>query len=154
MNAGAPRQKPAWTVRAARPGHADQIVDLLNSVFGDWGDRAYWTWKYQDAPAPFALPSAVAELDGQIVGSVRAYDQESTCYIGRLIVHPNRQNRGLGTDLLQHIEAAFPQAVRFELFTGHLSARNLYLYRKLGYTEFGRQPISDALTMMFLQKLR
>jgi ribosomal protein S18 acetylase RimI-like enzyme len=87
-----------------------------------------------------------------IVGSVRAYQQEGTCHVGRLIVHPDHQNRGLGTRLLHEIEAAFPQAERYELFTGHKSARNLHLYDKLGYKAFSRQRVSDELTIVFLEK--
>ena len=87
-----------------------------------------------------------------IVGSVRAYEQEGTCHIGRLIVHPDHQNRGLGTRLLHEIEAVYPQAERYELFTGHKSARNLHLYDKLGYRAFSRQRVSDALTIVFLEK--
>ena len=30
--------------------------------------------------------------------------------------------------------------------------RNLYLYRKLGYRAFRRQAITDALTLVFLEK--
>jgi hypothetical protein len=30
-----------------------------------------------------------AVMDGKIIGSVRAYTKEGTCYIGRLIVHPD-----------------------------------------------------------------
>ena len=57
-----------WHVRPAQPDDADGIVDLLNTVFGHWGDRHYWKWKYQMPPAPFRLSSAVADLNGHIVG--------------------------------------------------------------------------------------
>ena len=40
----------------------------------------------------------------QIIGSVRAMCQGDTCYIGRLIVHPDFQNQGIGTRLLCEIE--------------------------------------------------
>jgi ribosomal protein S18 acetylase RimI-like enzyme len=90
----------------------------------------------------------------QIIGSVRAYEQEGTCCIGRLIVHPDYQNRGLGTRLMQAIEAAFPAADRYELFTGHESERNLYLYGKLGYREFKRERVSSKLVIVFLDKRR
>ena len=93
-----------------------------------------------------------ATVDGRIAGSVRAYLRDGTCYIGRLIVHPDIQNRGLGTRLMHAIEAAFDEADRFELFTGHKSARNLYLYQKLGYVPFRQEPVSDSLQMVFLEK--
>jgi ribosomal protein S18 acetylase RimI-like enzyme len=89
---------------------------------------------------------------GRIVGSVRAHLDQGTCYIGRLIVHPAYQNRGLGTKLMAEIEVRFPEARRYELFTGHRSARNLYLYQKLGYRPVRREQVSEKLTMVFLEK--
>ncbi len=94
-----------------------------------------------------------ATLGGRIAGSVRAHMQEGTCFIGRLIVHPSYQNQGIGTRLLSEIERAFDQAKRFELFTGHLSERNLYLYQKLGYRPYRNRKVSDALTIVYLEKL-
>lgn len=109
-----------------------------------------------DLARQHALKLVQAAQDGrpEIVGSVRAYQEGNTCYIGRLIVHPEHQNRGLGTRLLREIEAAFPEVERYELFTGHKSARNLYLYGKLGYREFRRERAGDGLTIVFLEKLR
>jgi N-acetylglutamate synthase-like GNAT family acetyltransferase len=69
-----------------------------------------------------------ASVDGRIIGSVRAHVQEKTCFIGRLIVHPDFQNRGIGTRLLNEIEKTFSQAERFELFTGDKSDRNPGLF--------------------------
>jgi GNAT superfamily N-acetyltransferase len=89
---------------------------------------------------------------GRIQGSVRASMEQGTCCIGRLIVHPTQQNRGLGAQLMREIEGRFPDAQRFELFTGHLSERNLYLYKKLGYRPVRRDQVSEILTMVFLEK--
>jgi GNAT superfamily N-acetyltransferase len=93
-----------------------------------------------------------ATLEGRIVGSVRAYMRAGTCYIGKLIVHPDFQNRGIGTRLMHEIEGCFPDAGRYELFTGHKSGRNLYLYQKLGYRPFKSQRINEKLTLVFLEK--
>ena len=74
-----------------------------------------------------------ASVGGRIVGSVRAHVREGTCFVGRLIVHPDFQNRGIGTGLLNELERivltreAFWDAERFELFTGSRSEKNLYL---------------------------
>jgi ribosomal protein S18 acetylase RimI-like enzyme len=91
-------------------------------------------------------------LDGKIIGSVRAYMEEGTCFIGKLIVHPDHQNWGIGTRLMHEIENRFDQAVRYELFTGYRSERNLHLYRKLGYKSFRSQKITDKVTLTFLEK--
>jgi ribosomal protein S18 acetylase RimI-like enzyme len=93
-----------------------------------------------------------ATLNGRIVGSVRAYLQDGTCHIGRLIVHPEFQNRGIGTSLMNRIEQHFSEARRYELFTGERSARNLYLYQKLGYRIFRTARLTDKATAVFLEK--
>ena len=92
--------------------------------------------------------------EGEIVGSVRAYLEKGTAYIGRLMVKPDSQNKGIGTRLMQAIEEHFRMADRYELFTGHRSARNLYLYQKLGYREFKRVPVNDSIILVFFEKYR
>ena len=91
--------------------------------------------------------------DGRIIGSVRACVKEGTCFVGRLIVHPDFQNRGIGTSLMKEIEGCFGDAKRFELFTGHLSERNIYLYRKLGYREFKREKVHENLELVYMEKI-
>ncbi len=59
---------PAWHVRAACTEDAAEIVALLNTVYGNWGSLKDWQWKYQAPPANFRSPSAVADLNGQIIG--------------------------------------------------------------------------------------
>lgn len=92
-------------------------------------------------------------VDGRIVGSVRGYLEQHTCYIGRLIVHPDFRNRGIGARLMKEIEASFPDALRYGLFTGHRSEGNLRLYRRLGYTPFAERQVNDRLTLVFLEKM-
>jgi GNAT superfamily N-acetyltransferase len=70
---------------------------------------------------------------GRIVGTVRAHEEKGTCYIGRLAVHPDSQNQGIGTALVKAIEGCY-KPERFELFAGSKSEKNIYLYKKLGYT--------------------
>ncbi|GEM_PF-246947 len=92
-------------------------------------------------------------FDEQIIGSVRAYLKDGVCKIGRLIVHPNFQNQGIGKRLMEAIEKEFLEADKFELFTGHRSSKNLAFYKKLGYLEFKRQVISTGLELVFLEKI-
>lgn len=96
---------------------------------------------------------ATCDESGQTVGSVRAQLTNGTCGIGRLIVHPAWQHQGIGRALMSEIESRFPEAQRFELFTGHRSSRNLSFYRGLGYLAFREQRLSDQLTLIFLKKI-
>ncbi len=88
---------------------------------------------------------------GMVIGSVRGYKNSGTLYIGKLIVHPNMQGRGIGTQLLNEIERLYPQT-RYELFTSSKSERNLQLYERLGYSRFKEKQISDNLTFIYLEK--
>jgi ribosomal protein S18 acetylase RimI-like enzyme len=89
----------------------------------------------------------------EIVGSVRVrVDDEGTAHIGRLIVEPDCQNRGLGSRMLAEVETFFSNAKRFELFTGHKSLRNLHLYGKMGYVEFDQKIVGSNLTLIYLRK--
>jgi len=93
-----------------------------------------------------------AVIEKRIVGSVRAFSTGGTCFIGRLIVHPELQNRGIGTLLMKEIEAQFRGCGRYELFTGMKSERNIHLYQKLGYRIFKDERVNDKLTMVFMEK--
>lgn len=94
------------------------------------------------------------ERGNKIVGSVRGYEKNGTCYIGKLIVDPEEQDQGIGSRLMKEIEQRFGDAERYELFTGFKSGKNLYLYKKLGYEKFKEEQKSTKLTLIYLQKTR
>lgn len=94
----------------------------------------------------------IAKVNDEIVGSVRAFDNNSVCHIGRLIVSPNFQNQGIGSLLLKSIELKFPTVSQYELFTGTKSLKNLHLYKKNGYVVTRRKAVSELLTLEFLAK--
>ena len=93
------------------------------------------------------------KLENKIIGSIRCFLEQGTCYIGKLIVHPDFQNRGIGTQLLLAAENQFPEAKRYELFTSHRSEKNLHIYARNGYKLFKTKIISDRLTLVFLEKI-
>ena len=93
-----------------------------------------------------------AVINRKIIGSVRAFGKEGTSYVGRLIVHPDFQNQGIGTKLMKEIEGVFKTCQRFELFTGDRSDRNLYLYKKLGYKIFNNGKITGQTNIVYLEK--
>lgn len=93
-----------------------------------------------------------AEEGNALVGSVRALQQGNSCLIGRLIVHPDWQGRGIGTSLMHAIEAAYPRVRRFELFTGTRSEGNIRLYQRLGYQIFKTVIINPQLELVYLEK--
>jgi len=91
---------------------------------------------------------------GRLIGSVRASIHEGTCNIGRLMVHPEFQHKGIGTRLLLAIETEFPYARRYELFTGSRSEGNIRLYERLDYRIFHADRLSPQVELVFMEKLR
>ena len=89
---------------------------------------------------------------GKIVGSVWTLFKNGTCHVGKLIVHPEAQNQGIGSALMRYLEDFYSEAERFELFTGDKSLRNLYLYEKLGYREFKREQVDYHLWLVYMEK--
>jgi tRNA (guanine37-N1)-methyltransferase len=76
----------------------------------------------------------VARSAGRLVGAVRGIRHEDVWDIGRLMVAPDLEGRGLGRDLLTRMEALAPTgATAYWLFTGAKSSRNLRMYKKAGY---------------------
>ena len=110
------------------------------------------TQTLEEIRAEFGQALFLKVMEGErIIGSVRAHEKDGTCHIGRLIVHPEYQNLGLGSRLLRDVENRF-ECKRFELFTSERSERNLYLYKKFGYREFKRMALNEKTTLVFLEK--
>ncbi|BCJ87002.1 GNAT family N-acetyltransferase [Effusibacillus dendaii] len=86
-----------------------------------------------------------------IIGSVRTYVKDGTCFIGKLMVHPEYQGRGIGASLMAEIEKISATA-RYELFTGSKSEKNIRFYKRLGYQVFKNQIIGNDLSLVFLEK--
>ena len=90
----------------------------------------------------------------RIIGSLRVRIRGKSIYIGRVIVHPDHQDHGLGTRLMLAVEELFPKIRRFWLMTGHKSTKNLHFYKKLGYKQFGKKHYFKNLSMVYLEKYR
>ncbi len=114
-------QKLAYRIEAARYNNYSipPLKQTLEEIKSEFKDHIF-------------LKAVIA---GKIVGTVRAYEENGTCYVGRLAVHPEMQNKGIGTALMQKIEE-YCKPKRFELFVGSKSDNNIHLYKKLGYHIF------------------
>ena len=53
---------------------------------------------------------------------------------------------------MKHVEDHFKSCERYELFTGHKSEKNLYLYQKLGYGIFRKEKATENLEFVYLEK--
>ena len=147
------------TITRAEPEDADAILALQKLAFQSEAKL------YDDGSIPplvqdvesllqefstsVVLKTLVAD---EIVGSVRAHARAGVCRVGRLIVHPAFQGRGIGTNLLRAIEDCFKGVAAFELFTGTKSEGNIRLYQRHGYAIVRTEQLSPAVSIVFLAK--
>jgi tRNA (guanine37-N1)-methyltransferase len=93
----------------------------------------------------------VAVSDGRIVGSTRGklVGDGTVWDVGRVMVAPDLQGRGLGRHLLRMIEEVAPaDATTYELWTGAGSADNIRMYKKAGYRLQGPAPGPPGAVVM------
>ncbi len=110
------------------------------------------TQSLESVQEEFSRGTILKAMEGEmILGSVRAYEQDGTVFIGKLIVHPSHQGKGIGSALLLAVEEVCPCA-RYELFTSSKSERNLRLYERLGYRRFAERQAAPGLTFVYLEK--
>ena len=146
-------------IRSATVVDAAQILALQKlayeseaRLYDDWSIPPL-TQTLESLQDELRSDTVLKALDGEhLVGSVRASLRDALCRIGRLMVHPSRHGQGIGTALMRAIEARFPQASAFELFTGSRSEANIRLYRRLGYEVTGTRRVSEAVTLVVLGK--
>lgn len=147
------------TIRRAAARESQEILDLQKLAYMSeaqiYNDHSIPPLRQtrDEIETDFESHVFLVALEGQaLLGSVRAHADGGTCRIGRLMVHPDLRNRGIGTRLMNEIEACFPEVRRFELFTGHESRRNIHLYQKLGYRIFRSEKITGRLTLVYMEK--
>ena len=116
---------------------------------------------FEIPPLTQTLVQLIAEFDvkrvlkivnnGSIIACGQVYMQQECCHISRMAVHPNFQGKGLGAALMSALENQFPQAERYELFTGNNSTRNLSMYQRRGYVPF-KEALLGKTKVIFLRR--
>lgn len=92
-----------------------------------------------------------AWLGTRLVGAVRTREDDGVLHVGRLVVAPDLQGRGIGSRLLRAAEED-TDAGTAALFTGHLSTANIRLYERNGYREQRREQVHPGLALVHLTK--
>jgi len=151
---------PTVTISRASLSNAEAILALQKLAYESEA-RFYDDWSLppltqgiaslrDEFGASLVLKATVAA--DHLVGSVRAKVDDGTAAIGRLIVHPEFQGQGIGSELLKAVEAACAGVAKFELFTGSRSEATIRLYQRHGYTVTRTEPLSPTMSITFLEK--
>lgn len=91
-------------------------------------------------------------INNKIIGSIRGYFNNNTCYIHKLFIHPDFRGLGYANQLLKFLEDYFLEKhenFRFELYTSAISNRNLKLYKNNNYKIFKKEMIMGSPFVYF-----
>ncbi len=89
----------------------------------------------------------------RLIGSIRVGIEGDKATIGRLAVTPDKQGRGIGTQLLFAVLGHLPESTKeVWVFTGQNSKHNIALYNKAGY-EHQFDQVAGDLTYAYLKKV-
>jgi tRNA (guanine37-N1)-methyltransferase len=163
-------RRPELAHPAASLGLGDLELDVRPATRADAGElftltRACWLqelWANPGVVIPAleeSLDDQVRSLDqwttfvvrsgGRLVGSVRGRADGVVWDVGRIMVAPDLQGRGLGRRLLPLVEEAAPATVTsYSLVTGAGSADNIRMYKKAGYRLRGPAPGPPGAVVM------
>ncbi|MCW2852691.1 MAG: transposon TnsE [Nocardioides sp.] len=130
-------QRACWLQEAI----ANESVSGIPALHESYDDVVAWLAEWT---------TFVVRAEGRLVGAVRGRMEGAAWDIGRVMVAPDLQSRGLGRVLLEHIQAVAPaEATSYVLFTGAKSADNLRMYQKAGFRlrpDIPAPPLAVVLT--------
>jgi histidine ammonia-lyase/ribosomal protein S18 acetylase RimI-like enzyme len=147
-------------ISRVEPGDAGELLTLQRAAYVSEGQI------YENARIP-PLTQTLAELEAEladatalkatigsrIVGSARARLEDGTLHIGRIAVAPDVQGRGIGTALIERLEAEHAAGAHtFALFTGDSNPANRRLYERLGYRETHHEELDFGVRLVHLAK--
>jgi GNAT superfamily N-acetyltransferase len=147
-------------ISPVEPGDAGELLTLQRAAYVSEGQI------YENASIP-PLTQTLAELEAElaatialkasigsrIVGTARARLEHGTLHIGRIAVAPDMQGRGIGTALIERLEAEHADGAHtFALFTGDSNPANRRLYERLGYRETHSEVLDLGVRLVHLAK--
>ncbi len=98
----------------------------------------------------------VITADDNMVGGIHAYKKSNRhCYLNRIYIHPDYENKGIGSKAVEFIlnHEDFRDIELWTLDTPHKSYRNHSFYEKLGFVKTGEvEEVSPELKLIHYEK--
>jgi predicted N-acetyltransferase YhbS len=135
---------PGMEIRSATGTDVDQIVALVNLAFAVerffvYGDRI----NSDQVRAMFQTGTfLLAEISGQLVGSVYLELRGVRAYFGLLSVNPSQQHQGIGRGLVDEAERRAREAgcEFMDILAVNVRPELSPIYERMGYVESGTAP--------------
>ncbi len=157
-----PAEVSRATISRATPADAEIVARLVREGFRSEAERYGVEIPPMREVAADVLSAfddgdivLLGRLDGEPAGTVRGHVQdEGSVTVRRLAVLPHARRNGVARDLMVVLEAAYPNATRFELFTGIDTLPAIALYESLGYVRTREEEQVPGVTIVYLEKRR
>jgi ribosomal protein S18 acetylase RimI-like enzyme len=105
--------------------------DLFDATFGGWDEGKH---SRQFAECWQRGSILLIKAAGSQVGMIQVFDSEDALQIGELQIHPEHQNRGVGSRLLEEVRTgAHRRGKAVRLSVGKKNDGAFRLYRRLGF---------------------
>ena len=120
------------SVRAAKAEDARRVADLLidtRAAFMPYAPSAHPEPEVREWVASHLVPTGgvvVADVDGQIVGTMATTVEDGVSWITQMAVDPRVVGKGIGSVLLAHAIEALPRPIRLYTFQQNVGARRFY----------------------------
>ena len=153
---------PDVEVVRATPAEAGLVAELVREGFRSEAER----YGVMIPPMHETSDDVLAALDdgdvtllgligGEPVATVRGHTQEDgSVMVRRLAVLPRARRNGVARSLMEVLEAAYPDATRFEIFTGIDTTPAIALYESLGYVRTREEEQVPGVVIVYLEKRR
>jgi len=102
-------------LRRFREGDEEPIENLVESVFSNFLEGRYWSWKYRENPYFDPRLVALAEVNGEVVGcnhwllrdlKISGSIVDKTVLAADVAVKPDYRGKGLGSSLLRFLRSS------------------------------------------------
>lgn len=148
------------TLELATTHDVPALLDLQRKAFGPlceklgWDDAPILAESLEQAHETFAQCTTLKMLspDGFIIGSVQGAVNDGSLYIGRLMVLPEYQQRGIGKQLFRAIQSRMPHS-RAWLCTCQQISPPYDFYLREGFQPFKSEQQGPGLTWVYMERL-
>lgn len=150
-------------IEKAQPENTEEILDIQRSAFYSEG------LLHNDLNIPPLKQTReelrnefgefdffIAYIQGTAAGTLKIkYLENQVLWIGRLAVHPDHQQKGIGSALMEYIEQTNPKIRQYQLFTAEKSTHNIRFYEKLEYSvaEYFTDESHPGITLVNMVKI-
>lgn len=92
--------------------------------------------------------------DGRIVGTIQVNVRNERHYnLTVLGIHPDYDNKGIGTQAIQYLLDTYPEVDLWTLITPKDNPHSRHLYEKMGFVNAGEEEVPGVLTLICYHRL-